>query len=185
MDDLSDSQLIENYLAGDENGLELLVRRYLNSIYSFSRRLTNDAGAAEDITQEVFIKVWKNLKKFDREKSFKAWIFKIARNTAIDYLRKKKILAFSDIENEDGENMAIENISDPAPLPDEIFDRQNLKEELETAIKKLPLIFQTVIILHGLEELTFQEISDVLGEPVNTVKSRYLRGLSKLRESIL
>jgi RNA polymerase sigma-70 factor, ECF subfamily len=185
MDNYTDEQLIKEYLAGDEKALESLVAHYLNGIYNFSFRLSRDASQAEDITQEVFIKVWKNLKKFDREKSFKAWIFRIARNTAIDYLRRKKIFVFSDLENDESENSIINNIPDPMPLPDKIFDRQNLKEELDIAIKKLPSIYQTIVILHGLEELSFQEISEVLSEPLNTVKSRYLRALSKLRSIMI
>jgi RNA polymerase sigma-70 factor (ECF subfamily) len=182
MDNISDEKLVGEYLDGDEKALEELVRRYLKSIYNFSLRFAGNSSSVEDITQDVFVKVWKNLKKFDRTKSFKAWIFKIAKNTALDYLRQKKILVFSELENEDEENNSLDNIPDLAPLPDEIFDRQNLKEELLAAIDKLPLKYKMVVTLHGLEELTFLEISEILDEPLNTVKSRYRRGLLLVRE---
>jgi len=185
MNNLSDSQLIDNYLAGDEKSLEFLVGRYLKSIYNLSRRLTGDENSADDITQDVFIKVWKNIKKYDNSKSFKAWIFRIAKNTAIDFLRKKKNLLFYDLEKEENDESAINNIPDPASLPDEIFDRQNLKEELDKAIDKLPLKYQIVVMLHNLDDCTFQEISDTLSEPLNTIKSRYLRALTKLRNILI
>jgi len=110
--------------------------------------------------------------------------YRIAKNTAIDFLRKKKILLYSDFEEEDSNESAINNIPDPAPLPDEIFDRQNLKDELETSIKKLPVKYQMVVSLHNLEELTFHEIAEMLEEPLNTIKSRYLRALSIIRRDL-
>jgi RNA polymerase sigma factor (sigma-70 family) len=185
MDNISDEKLVSEYLSGDEKSLEILVGRYLKSIYNFLLRFVNDPSSAEDNTQEVFVKVWKNLKKFDQSKSFKPWIFRIAKNTALDHLRQKKILVFSELGNEEDEINIIENIPDPAPMPDEIFDRQNLKNELQMAIDKLPLNYKIVVMLHGLEELTFQEISETLEEPLNTVKSRYLRALVKLREILI
>ena len=91
----SDEQLVWDYLKSDEKSLELLIRRYLKPIYSFVYRYVGKAHDADDVTQDVFVKVWRNLKKFDREKSFKTWIFAIAKNTAFDHLKKKKAIPFS------------------------------------------------------------------------------------------
>ena len=88
--DYSDEQLINNYLKGDEKSLEILIHRYLKPIYNFVYRYVNNKQEAEDVTQEVFVKTWRNLKKFKRNKSFKTWIFSIAKNTAIDSFKKKK-----------------------------------------------------------------------------------------------
>jgi RNA polymerase sigma-70 factor (ECF subfamily) len=98
MENLGDLKLIKQYLAGDEKSLDVLVKRYLKIIYGYSYRNVGNSADAEDITQETFLKVWKNIKKFDQSKSFKSWIFTIAKNTSIDYLRKKKSVPFSRFE---------------------------------------------------------------------------------------
>jgi len=101
--EISDKKIIENYLKGDEKYLEILIQKYLKPIYGFVFKYVGNADEAEDITQAVFIKVWKNIKKYDKNKSFKTWIFSIAKNTCIDYLRKKKAIPLSNFENEKGE----------------------------------------------------------------------------------
>src|SRR3989338_6167993 len=111
----SDQQLIADYIAGDEKSLKLLVRRYLKPIYSFTYRYVGGGQDAEDGTQEVFIKIWRHIKRFDQNKSFKTWIFAIAKNTAIDFLKKKRAILFFDFENGEGENMLTETLADPSP----------------------------------------------------------------------
>ena len=95
MKNFTDEKLVQIYLKGDGKALEELVRRYLSLIYNFSRRYNGDADNVSDIAQEVFVKVWKNLKKFDKSKNFKLWIFTIAKNTALDWLKKKNAVPFS------------------------------------------------------------------------------------------
>ncbi|MCX6789783.1 MAG: sigma-70 family RNA polymerase sigma factor, partial [Candidatus Gribaldobacteria bacterium] len=95
MQKLSDNEIVKRHLKGDEEALEFLVRRYLKPIYSFVCRNVGDADVAEDITQETFVKMWKNLKKFDQQKNFKSWLFTIAKNSSIDFLRKKKVTPLS------------------------------------------------------------------------------------------
>ena len=92
---LEDKKLIQQYLKGDSKSLDFLIAKYLKMIYSFVYKNVGSQSDAEDITQEVFVKVWKNLKKFDQKKSFKPWIFQIAKNTSIDFLRKRKTIPFS------------------------------------------------------------------------------------------
>ncbi len=87
---LTDEQLIKNYLIGDNKALELLIKRYLTPIYNFVLRYVKNTSEAEDVTQEVFVKVWKNLKKFNDNYKFKSWLYTIAKNTSLDYLKKKK-----------------------------------------------------------------------------------------------
>ena len=87
----SDNEIIIQYLNGDKDAFTEIVNRYLKLIYNFTYRLVGNEKVAEDISQEVFLKAWKNIKKFDLEKNFKTWIFSIAKNTAIDYLRKRNI----------------------------------------------------------------------------------------------
>ena len=95
MKSIADEQLVRDYLNGNERAFEELIRRYLPLIYGFSRRYSGDADNACDIAQEIFVKVWKNIKKFDTSKNFRVWIFKVAKNTALDWLKKKNAIPFS------------------------------------------------------------------------------------------
>jgi len=180
LDSRSDLQLIEAYLANDEESFAYLVERYLPSIYRFLARLLGDTQLAEDASQETFLKAWKHLHSFDQNRSFKTWLFSIARNTAIDQLRKQRTPTFSDIEanvSGDPEEYAI----DPTPLPSALLERKELATLLEQGLATLPPTTRTIILLHETEEMTFQEIAEILQEPMNTVKSRYRRALHQLR----
>jgi len=156
--------------------MESLINQYLKSIYNYVYRMVRDRNEAEDITQEVFVKVWKNLKKIDKEKNLKSWLFTIARNATIDFLRRRKDIPFSEKEE-----YFEETISDVELLPDEIFMRKELAEELEEALSKIRPDFREIILLHYLEDMTFEEISEIVGKPLNTVKSQHLRALHQIR----
>jgi RNA polymerase sigma factor (sigma-70 family) len=181
MENLSDQQLISAFLKGNQDALEILISRYLQPIYGFICQFAKNSADAQDITQEVFIKVWRNLKEFDRKKSFKSWLYTIAKNSAIDFLRLKKNITFTDLNTGTVDFNLEEAIPDPAPLPSEIWDRKNLAGELEQILKELPLNYRLVVIMHYNAQLTFQEISEILNKPLNTVKSQHLRAISHLR----
>jgi len=178
---LDDKTLIQQYLKGDENSLEILINKYLKQIYSFTYKNVGNTAQAEDITQEVFIKVWKNLKKFDQKKNFKPWIFQIAKNTAIDFLRKKKTIPFSMFENEKGQNFLADNIAAP---PNNLVEKLSDQNTVLVAMQELSEKEQKVVTLRHNEGMSFREIADIAKESVNTVKSRYRRSLSNLRKNI-
>jgi RNA polymerase sigma-70 factor, ECF subfamily len=167
--------------------IELILKQYLKPVYNYAFRIVRDGSEAEDITQEVFVKVWKNLGKFDQEKNFKTWLFAIARNTTFDYLRKRKNIVFSELNSktEENEKSFEENLVDMEPLPDEIFMRKELGKELESALSKIRPDFREIILLHYTEKLTFEEISGIVDKPLNTVKSHHLRALSALRKLLI
>jgi RNA polymerase sigma-70 factor (ECF subfamily) len=180
--DRTDAQLIDAYIEGDEKAFEELVARYLKIIYGFVYRLTRNESETEDISQETFVKVWKNISKYNSGQSFKTWIFSIARNTAIDWFRKKKPLFFSTLAGNGEEASFEETISDPLPLPDELFEQKELGARIEKALAQVPFNYRTILVLHLNEGLTFEEIAKVEGRPMNTVKSLYHRGLLVLRQ---
>jgi RNA polymerase sigma-70 factor (ECF subfamily) len=176
-----DQKLIKQYLKGDEKSLELLIEKYLKMIYGFVYKNVGSVSDAEDITQEIFVKIWKNIKKFDQNKNFKPWLFQIAKNTSIDFLRKKKTIPFSRFENDKGQNILIDTLADDQPdLMNEISD----KKVLNSAIKILSTKEQLIIKLRHDEGRSFQEIADHLKESINTVKSRYRRALVNMRKNI-
>lgn len=179
----ADQQLISDYLGGDNQALEVLVRRYLSSIRNFVYRLVGSPEATDDITQEIFFKVWRNLSRYNDKFSFRTWIYQIARNASIDWLRKKKLIPFSAFDL-DEEDIAYEPV-DEAPLPDELFARQELGVLLEEALAQIDPENRSIILLHLNDNLTFAEIAEVVGRPINTVKSRYRRALLVLRSFLM
>ncbi len=179
---ISDEQLVKDYLKGDDESLEILIKRYLQPVYGFVRRLVRDQAAAEDVTQDVFARMWQNLNQFKQDKSFKPWLYGIARNAALDWLKKKKALPLSAFEDEAGNNFLAETLADTEPLADEILARQDAGELLESALSRLPLSYQTVLLLYYTEQLNFQEIAELLKEPIDTVKSRQRRALFALKK---
>src|SRR4030042_2524620 len=164
----NDAQLVSHYLKGDEKSLEILIKNYLRPIYAFAYRYVSNFQDAEDITQEIFIKVWRNLKKFDKDKSFKTWIFSIAKNACIDFLRKKKTIPLAELENEIGKN-------------DKFIELMDMVQLLQSASEKLLPKYQTVLSLRYNDNLNFREIAEKLKEQLHTVKSRHRRALAMLK----
>ncbi|MCX6752509.1 MAG: sigma-70 family RNA polymerase sigma factor [Candidatus Nomurabacteria bacterium] len=184
--EMTDEEIIVLCQNGDDEAFKNLIDRYASLLFNFVARLTN-RNDAPDIVQEVFIKAWKNMKRFDERKaSFKTWIFAIGRNTAIDFLRKKKSVLFSEIENKnsDDNDSFAENIPDEQILPDIALQKLQDQELLNDILKKLSLEENEVLVLHYQEEMTFEEIGKILDKSLNTVKSKHRRALIKLRKMI-
>ena len=189
-DKSTDEEIILLYKNGQREAFKGLINRYTSPLYNFIARIA-DRNNASDIVQEIFIKVWKNINNFDSKKaSFKTWIFTIARNTATDFLRKKKILSFSDIEKNSGKDENAfnksfsENIPDENLLPDEVLQKLEDNELLNKTLKKLPPDYREVLILHYQEEMTFSEIGKIINKNLNTVKSQHRRAILELRKML-
>ncbi len=183
--DRSDEELIAAYLGGEEAAFGELTQRHLSGVYSFALRLVGDTAAAEDIAQETFVKVWNSLKKYNSESSkFKTWMLRIARNTAIDYLRKKKHVPLSYFENDAGSNVLAETVASEEALAPELLEKLDDARELRETLEKLSSKNREILLLYYSNNATFEEIAAVLGEPTNTVKSRHRRALNALRELI-
>ena len=182
MTNINDEILARKYLTGDEQSLELLIRQYLKPIYSFVCRYAGNSHEAEDITQEIFVRVWRNLKKFDQNKSFKTWIFSIAKNASLDFLKKKKAIPFSEFDTEEGGNRITETLADPSPLPLELLEKAGMAKMLNVAMEKLSPQYRMVLFLRYNDHFNFREIAESLDEPLNTVKSRHRRALIKLKK---
>lgn len=187
MENLTDEQLISLYLQGDEPALDILVKRYLPLIYSFARRYSGDPDKASDIAQETFVKAWRNIDKFDIKRSFRHWIFTIAKHTALDWLKKKEAAPFSYLErdaDDDREISIASNIMDTAELAPVLLDRKLSSDIVNRAMGKLPNHYYRVVLMHHRDDLTFKEMSRKLKKPVNTVKSQYRRAIQLLKKNL-
>jgi RNA polymerase sigma-70 factor (ECF subfamily) len=182
MTNISDEILTRKYPQGDEKSLEVLILTYLKPIYSFVYRYVGNEQDAEDITQEVFVRVWRNLKKFDQNKSFKTWIFSIAKNASLDYLKKKKAIPFSAFDTEEGGNRLTDTLADPSPLPQELLEKAGMAKILNVAMERLSPQYRMVLFLRYNDHFNFREIVESTGEPLHTIKSRHRRALIKLKE---
>ena len=183
----TDEEIIISYKNNNQEAFAALINRYTAPLYNFVARLVGRNNAS-DIIQEVFIKVWKNIRRFDPTRaSFKTWVFTIAKNTATDFLRKKRSLLFSDIEKNDDENIDsfAENISVENLLPDEILQKAEDVELLNKTLEKLRLDYREILTLYYQEEMTFEEIGKVLDKPLNTVKSQHRRAIIELRKMLI
>lgn len=182
MQNLDDKQLVSLAKKGNSDALETLVARYLKLVYSFVFTYAKNRDDAEDITQEVFVKVWKHLDKYDAEKEFRPWLYQIAKNTAFDLFKKKSAIPFSEFENEQGDSWLTQGLADSSPQPQILTDRSLLGESLASALKELSPKYSEIISQYHIEELNFREISERSKESINTVKSRYRRAVAKLKE---
>lgn len=181
----TDNDLVHAHLQGNHTALNTLLSRYTGPLYRFVVRVSGDAANAEDIVQETCLKAWRKLSSFHTDRSFKTWIFTIARNSTFDFLKKKKAIPFSSMNEQSLSKEAFEDqIVDKRPLSPELIERADRTELLEIALKELPEHSRTVILLHAGEDMTFQEIAETTKEPLNTVKSRYRRALITLRGAI-
>lgn len=174
----TDSDIVAAYRSGEHEAFNELVSRYMSRIYSFAYRLSHDTALAEDATAETFIKAWKKLDTFDTDKSFAAWLFAIARNNVFDGMRKKRDVNFSHFSED---NDLAESIADDRDSAEIEFDREISKTVLEESLAQLSLIRRSVVVLHDIDGMTFEEIAVVLGMPMNTAKSHYRRALVALK----
>jgi RNA polymerase sigma factor (sigma-70 family) len=179
-----DITLIRRYHAGEQGAFDELVANHLDAVYSFVARYVGGNDEAEDIVQDVFIKVWKNLRRFDLNRNFRTWLFTIAKNTALDWLKKKKAVHFSELASGDESGPSFEEMLPSEDLlPSELFDQSLSHDVLATALATLPPDYRAVVLLRLDSQLTFREIAETLDKPLNTVKSHYRRAVSLLRRA--
>ncbi len=178
----TDEQLTELCKKGDELAFEALMNRYVRQIYNFLRQYTHGSEDTEDIAQDTFFKAWKHIKKFHTGKQFRPWIFTIARNTALDFIKKHKAVNFSELDDTETELSFADTLADPEPLAPELFENAALAEVLREKLKLLHPDHVAVLTLHYEEEMTFDEIALIVGKPMNTVKSWHRRAVIRLQE---
>lgn len=178
-----DNILIDDAIAGKQEAYERLMNKYRQLIYNLIYRMIRNKEDVEDLTQEAFIKAFNSLDKFDKQFSFSTWLFKIATNNCIDYLRKKKLSTFSidkDISTDDDDYTF--EIPDNERIPDKNILDTERKKILEEAIESLPSKYKSVILLRHKDEKDYEEIAKKLKLPLGTVKAHIFRGRELLNK---
>lgn len=180
------AMLVRRCIAGEAAAWEEIVRRYHKRIYNICYRFSGSPDQAQDLTQEVFIKMYGSLKSYDSQRAaFMTWMTTITRNLLVDYFRKSKQDRATDSldtvpsEHEDAMPLS-ERIPDRTPTPDATAQSRETKEAVHRALQKLSPDLREAVILRDLQDMDYREIATVLRVPEGTVKSRINRGRAEL-----
>ncbi|WP_071458841.1 RNA polymerase sigma factor SigW [Bacillus massilinigeriensis] len=176
---------IKQMIKGDQNAYEEIVELYRDKVFQLCYRMLGDRYEAEDIAQEAFIRAYINIKSFNQNLKFSSWIYRIATNLCIDRIRKKKPDYYLDAEvpGTEGLNMYSQVSADTA-RPEVELESLELRDEVQKQIAMLPEKYRSAIVLKYIEELSLNEISEILDLPLGTVKTRIHRGREALRQQL-
>jgi RNA polymerase sigma factor (sigma-70 family) len=171
---------------GDQKAYAELMKRYRKSVFHLVLKMVRNADEAEDLTIEAFSKAFKGLNKFNPEFTFSTWLFRIATNNCIDYIRKKRILTTSidnPLKDNDGDEMTLD-VKDNALNPEDANIREQKIELMRSIVTKLPSKYQILIKMRYFQELSYEEIADNLDFPLGTVKAQLHRAKELLYEMV-
>jgi RNA polymerase sigma-70 factor (ECF subfamily) len=172
----NERQLVQRIQAGDRRAFEDLLDLYETRVYRLGLRFTGSIPDAEDVTQEIFLAVYKGLAQFRGGSALGTWIYRIAMNHCLEFRRKRKL---ESIPYDEELTLAS---SDWREDPFQSADRQELSEKVEAALNCLSPLHRDVIVLHELQGMTYQEVAAALNVPVGTVKSRLSNAFRRLRD---
>ena len=176
-----DARLVEETLAGNQLSFQLLVERYQERLFALARHYTKNPVEIEDVVQESFLKAFRRLDTFHHQSSFYTWIYRIATNTILDFLKRRGRSPIQSVEDP-------EVLARPEPTdgfaPNVNIEREEIAEVTHKVLAELPDIFRTVLVMREFEERSYQEIADVLGISIGTVESRLFRARARFRERL-
>ncbi|EKN70412.1 RNA polymerase sigma factor SigW [Neobacillus bataviensis LMG 21833] len=176
---------IKQVIKGDQDAYGEIVEIYKNSVYQLCFRMLGNRHEAEDMAQEAFIRAFVNIRTFNQNLKFSTWLFRIATNLCIDRMRKKKPDYYLDAEVAGTEGLTMySQIPSKTPLPESEVESLELHENVQKEILKLPEKYRSPIVLKYIEELSLNEISEILDLPLGTVKTRIHRGREALRKQL-
>ena len=181
---LADGDLVSTAVAGREASFEELVRRYQRPIASYVYRMVGNYDVALDLTQEVFIKVYNSLARYRSEFKFSTWIYKIAHNAAIDHLRRHSVRE-QVLLTRDEHGPAEISIESQRLTPEQESEREERRSEIESVVQALPAAYRELIVLRHSHDLSYDEIAEVTGLPLGTVKNRLFRAREAMRDLLV
>jgi RNA polymerase sigma-70 factor, ECF subfamily len=184
---LGDNELVERYLAGESRRFQELVERYQDRMVNFIQRSIGDRDRAQDLAQEVFIRVYRHLKRFDPEKKFSTWIYTIASNLAKNELRNRSrnpLVLFQTLTSSWDDDHRPLQFEDSSMRPDDLYRKRRLQELVEQAATELPEHHRAVFVLREIEGKSYEEIAEITGTQLGTVKSRLNRARNRFAQII-
>ena len=179
-------KLVKRAQAGDGEAFTVLVGKYKDSIYNYVARMVHDRTEAEDIAQEAFIKAYQALPEFRGTASFQTWLYRIASNLAIDAARRRGrrgSLSLDEPVNA-GDGQMVDQLADEEPGPLAQVESWALQQLVQEAIVELSPKLRAVVVMYDLEGLSYQEVAEILGCPLGTVKSRLFNARNQLQEKL-
>ncbi len=179
----SDEELVARSIGGDQESFNQLVLRWERPIYALAYRVIGREEDARDVCQETFLRAFRALNGFRGQAKFSSWLYRIALNLCRDWVRKERRTPVVQAP-EELEVLEMAAVREPTPSVEDLVARRELTRVVERAMARLPEEQRTAIILKEYHELTFQEIADLVGCPLSTVKTRLYQGLSVLRREL-
>jgi RNA polymerase sigma factor (sigma-70 family) len=174
--------LVKKTLAGNKKAFESIVEGHQRLVSHVVFRMIQNTADQEDICQDVFLKVYENLRGFQFESKLSTWIAKIAYNTCLNYLEKKRVPLFDDLTPEE---QTIETVSDCNYGPDQVVEGRETSSLLRNEIEKMPVHYRTILTLYHLDQMSYSEIGETMELPEGTVKSYLFRARRLLKERLL
>jgi RNA polymerase sigma-70 factor (ECF subfamily) len=165
-----------------------LVRVYSASIYHVAYRMLGDAADASDVVQDIFLKIFRNIGGFKGEAALKTWIFKIAFSEILNRLRwwkRRRRFATMSLDEQSNGSPATEYVADSGPTPEEILQSKERENAIQQALRRISHEHRSIIVLRDIEGFSYNEIADVLGVSMGTVKSRLARARADLKKSLM
>lgn len=180
-----DEVLISNALSGEQEAYQELLNRYKKTVFHIVIKIIRNSDDAQDLVQETFMRAFNTLESYRSEYRFSTWLCKIAANCSIDYLRKKKIKAYSMDKPFETKNGTVEvEIEDKGANPEETFLRKQQMISIEEAIESLPPKYKQVIIYRHHDDKSYEEIAHIMSIPIGTVKARIFRARELLKKKL-
>jgi RNA polymerase sigma-70 factor, ECF subfamily len=182
----ADQVLVEQVQRGDKRAFELLVAKYQRKIFRLLSRLIRDSAEIEDVAQEAFIKAYRALPNFRGESAFYTWLYRIAINTAKNYLvaQGRRAPTTTETEIDEAENFDEGDQLRDVNTPDSMLLSKQVGEAVNRAIERLPEDLRTAIVLRELEGLSYEEIAETMNCPIGTVRSRIFRAREAIAEEL-
>ena len=183
---MNEHELIQRILTGESALFEELLRQHEKKVYSLALRYTRNSADAMDLSQEIFIKIYTHLSDFRKEGKFSTWLYRIATNTCLDFLRKERRVTLVPLfeEDQNGREVAID-IEDTSPLPEDLVLREEQMAAVAASIDGLQKDYKQILILRDVQNFSYNEIAEILQLEGGTVKSRIFRAREALRKQLL
>lgn len=182
------NELIARCQLGDLGAFDELITRYQKYVFNLVYQHLGNVDDIEDIAQEIFLRVFRFIRKYRGEASFESWIYKIVLNYCRSYARRRSMLAklfFVPVERDEEKSVdVIENQPDVASNPQVLFEHRQVAQSIIEELRKLPHIYRDILIMREVNELSYEEISAILGISIGTVKSRISRARSMIRDKV-